>query len=157
MKLRNLVVLLIGTWFGVAAHAEVGTTNTNVVPIKPANTGFDLFGNEVVAKGKGVEVKRRQLDEAVISFKSTAAARGSNITPEQQLLLEQQLLEHLIQVQLLVGKADESEKAKGKESSEKRLEVIKGKAGTEDALNRQLKSVGMSQEDLLGRMRDEAT
>jgi peptidyl-prolyl cis-trans isomerase C len=111
----------------------------------------------VVAKGKGFEIKRGQLDEALISIKSAAVARGQAVSPAQLSLFESQLLEHLIQVKLLVTKATEADLAKGLEASNKQFESIKSRAGTEEALNRQLKSVGMTQENFRTRMVDEAT
>jgi len=131
---------------------------TNAVePGKSAAKPAELFPDVAIVKGKGFEIKRSKLDDAVTSIKSTAMARGQNIPPEQMVMMEQQVLERLIQVQLLMAKATETDKTKGAETSNKRFENVKTRAGTEEALNRQLKSVGMSQEDLHGKMLEEAT
>ena len=123
----------------------------------PATKPADLFPDSTIAKGKGFEVKRSQLDDAVTGIKATAVARGQQIPPDQLVMMEQQVLERLIQIQLLLGKATEADKAKGKETSEKRFENVKTRAGTDEALNRQLKSVGMTQEQLRAKMLEEAT
>ena len=69
----------------------------------------------VVAKGKGVEVKRSQLDDAMVSIKSAFSARGQDLPPDEMHRLEQQVLDRLIQIQILLGKATDSDKAAGKE------------------------------------------
>src|SRR5258707_1537841 len=146
-KMLKSVVLL----FAAGSLTVLGVTpdlpaQTNAAPANPAFKASDLFGDNIVAKGKGVEVKRGQLDDALISIKSTAAARGQNIPPEQMSLIEQQVLDRLIQIQLLLAMSTPADQATGKENGAKRFDSIKTRAGTEEALNRQLKSVGMSQE-----------
>jgi len=122
-----------------------------------ARTMADLFPDKVVAKGKGVEVKRSRLDEELTSFKAAAAARGQTISPEQTSLLERQILDRLISIDLLLQKATDADRAKGKESAHKRLEQIKERAGSEEALNRQLKAVGTTHEDVERKMTEELT
>ena len=126
-------------------------------PPSPRLKPTDLFGNTVVAKGKGVEVKRSQLDDEVIRIKAQAAARGQNIPPEQMAMMEQQMLEQLIQVQLLQAKATEADKAAGKALAEKRFEEAKTKLGSEEALNRQLKLMGATREEVLAKWTESAT
>ena len=137
--------------------AEQPAQTNAAAPPKPAIKPSDLFADNVVAKGKGVEVKRGQLDEALVSIKSTAVARGQAIPPEETTRVEQQVLDRMIQIQLLVAMASDADKVKGQETSAKRFENIKTRAVTDEALNRQLKSVGMSQEELRSRMLEEAT
>jgi peptidyl-prolyl cis-trans isomerase C len=132
------------------------SASTNAPAARPANSIEDLFGGTVLAKGKGVEVKRGQVDKAIIGIKAGAAARGQNISAEDMLRLEQQVLDRIIQIQLLLSKATDADKAKGKEMSDKRIETIKTRAGSEEALNRNLKSVGMSPEELQKNLLEEA-
>src|SRR5512133_3738585 len=122
----------------------------------PAKKPADLF-DSVIAKGKGVQIKRSELDDAMVSIRSAAMARGQSIPPEQLSMIEQQILERLIQIQLLMSKATDADKTVGKESTEKRLESIKARAKTEENLNRQLKSMGTSMEQLRAKMNEEAT
>ncbi len=147
-------VALVATGLLAARAAEPASTNA-APPAKPALTPSDLFGSEVIAKGKGLQIKRSQLDEAVVSLRGTAAARGQDLPPAQMGLIEQQLLDRLIQVQLLKNKATETDQTKGKELAEKRLADIKTRASTEEALNRQLKAVGLTQEQLRNQMIEE--
>src|SRR5262245_4149828 len=106
-----LVLLLASTALASAATnpQQSKATNAPTTAATAASKPADLFGSEVVAKGKNFEIKRGQLDEALISIKSTATARGQTVSPEQLSLFERQLLEHLIEVKLLVGMANEAE------------------------------------------------
>src|SRR5262249_54483226 len=101
------------------------TAETNKAALS-LNNGEDLFGgNTVIAKGKGVEVKRGQLDQATMGIRTGALARGQTIPPDDMLRLEQQVLERMIQIQLLLARATDADRAKGKESCDKRFDDIK--------------------------------
>jgi peptidyl-prolyl cis-trans isomerase C len=123
----------------------------------PAAKPAPLFPDPVIVKGKGLEIKRSQLDEVATGLKATMAARGQNVTGEQAALFEKQLLERLIQIQLLLTKATDADKAKGLEAGEKRFVTFKSRAPSEEMLARQLKSMGMTVEQLHGRLIEEAT
>ena len=158
MRKLSLLLLAASAWTfpqpGRAAEPSAAETAAQPTPAtKPA----DLFPDTAVAKGKNFEIKRSQLDDAVTSIKATAVARGQQIPPEQLVMMEQQVLERLIQIQLLLAKATDADKAKGQETSVKRFDNVKTRAGSDEALNRQLKSVGMTQEQLRAKMLEEAT
>jgi peptidyl-prolyl cis-trans isomerase C len=152
---KILCIALLAALFAAPGTFAVNS-GTNAAA-KPADKLTELFGDPVVAKGKGVEVKRSQLDSALISIKSAAAARGQTMPPEQMRPLEQQVLQRLIQIQLLLGKATDADRTKGKEAVEKQFALILKRAGSEEALNRQLKSVGMTEAELRAKMAEEAT
>jgi parvulin-like peptidyl-prolyl isomerase len=117
----------------------------------------DLFTNSVVAKGKGFTITRSALDEAMAGIKSQALARGEAITPEQENLLERQILQRLIQVQLLSAKATDADKTAGKELAQERLNEIKMRAGgTDEALDQQLKPLGMTRSEFVAKVTEEA-
>ncbi len=151
-----LALLGAGTLSFSARAAEDAAAGAAVKPAKPVLKPSDLFTNTVIAKGKGVTITRVQLDEALVGVKSGAAARGQTIPPEQMNLLERQVLQRLIQVQVLDSKATEADKAGGKELVDKRLEEIKQRAGSEAALEQQLKSLGMTRSELIAKMTEEA-
>ena len=95
---------------GLAAPAEsAGQTNAAAAAKAPINLE-QLFGNTLVAKGKNISVTRAQLDEEVIRVKTTAAGVGQPLPPD----LEQRVLEGLINRQLLLAKATDADKVKGK-------------------------------------------
>lgn len=149
--------LLAGALALSAGAAAPGPAETSAPLAKPGSKGLDLFNDVVVAKAKGVEIKRSQLDDAMVSIKSAFAARGQELPPEEMNHLEQQVLDRLIQIQILLGKATDKDRTVGKETSAKRIDAIKTRAGSEEALNRQLISVGTSQEELKTKMTEEST
>lgn len=145
-----VLALSVGILNLLAADSEPSSTP------KPAPKPADLFPDIVVAKGKDVEVKRSRLDEELVTIKGSAAANGRTIPLEQVTMLEQQILERLIQIQLLTAKATDADRAKAKTNSAKRFETIQTRAGSEEALNRQLKSVGITIAILRAKMLEEA-
>ena len=94
-----------------AASANAPASTATNVNSQAAMTA--LFGDPVVAKGKGFEIKRSELDEVMTGLKSAAAARGQTIPPAQLSQLEGRLLNQLIQVQLLLQKATAADKSNG--------------------------------------------
>lgn len=118
---------------------------------------MDLFADEIVAKGDGVKVTRATLDEALITIKASAAARGQRIPPQAMRNLEAQVLSRLIGMQILNQEATQADQAEGAEAAQKQLEVMKKAAGSEEDFARQLKTVGMTLEELIKKMTNEAT
>ena len=141
---------------GMAATSTPAPADAGA-PATPAPKVSDLFPDEVVAKGKGVSIKRSQLDDAMVSIKSTFAARGQDLPPDEMNRLEQQVLDRLIQVQILLQKANDQDKAIGKEVCQKRMDAFRTRAGSEEAFARQLKSVGTTPQELQSKMTDEST
>lgn len=139
------------------ASAAAPAPPDSAAPAKPAPKAGDLFPDVIVAKGKGFEIKRNQLDDAMVSIKSAFASRGQDLPPDEMNRLEQQVLDRLIQIQILMGKATDSDKAAGKEICTKRIDAIRTRAGSDEALNRQLISVGTTQADLKAKMTEEST
>ncbi len=90
-----------------------------------ANKIADLLGDPVIAKGEGVEIKRSQLDTEILNVQAMAAAQRRQIPPEQMQLIEREKLNDLIGFQLLLSKATEADKAKGKEQFEKAIARLK--------------------------------
>jgi len=154
---KSVALLLSAAALSAWATAADSAQTNAAAPAKPADKMSQLFGDTVVAKGKGLEIRRSQLDEAVISVKASLAARGQPLPAERMMLLEQGVLDRLIQMQLLLAKASETDKDKGKKQGLIRFDQIKTNAISEETLNRQLKAVGMTQEELLKKITEEAT
>ena len=155
--MKSLAPLLLAAALPAWANSADPAQTNAAAPAKPADKMSQLFGDAVVAKGKGVEVKRSQLDDAVVNVKASLAARGQSLPAERMVLLEQGVLDRLIQMQLLLAKASEVDKQKGKQQGLARFDQIKTNAVSEEALNRQLKAVGMTQAELLKKITEEAT
>jgi hypothetical protein len=124
---------------------------------KPAATAAAPANDTVVAKGKGVQITRGQLEQAVQSFKANAAAQGRTIAPEQMAMVEPGLLDRLIQTQLLLSKATDAEKAKAKEEALQHLQEAKTNAPSEEMFNAQLKATGLTMDQLVKNLTEQAT
>jgi peptidyl-prolyl cis-trans isomerase C len=154
-KLLSLVLLVLvmalPVWGAASGAADAAPAS------KPVVKTSDLFGGKVLAKGKGVEVTRGQLDDEVVRVKAQAAAHNQTIPPDKIASMERQIQEQLIQVQLLDSKATEADKAAGKAMAEKRFEEAKTRLGSDEALNRQLKLLGATREEVLAKWVQSAT
>ncbi len=124
---------------------------------QPAGKTADLFPDRVIAKGTGVEIKRSQLDDAVVTVKANIAAQGRTLTPDESLGVDRQVLDRLIQIQLLLAKATDADKAQGRELSQKRFAEAKKRAGSPESFERQLKAAGLTEAMVSKRMTEEAT
>jgi peptidyl-prolyl cis-trans isomerase C len=154
-SLKFLALLLAA---GSLAAWQVPAASTNATaPAKPAPRLDDLFAGQLVAKGKNLEIKRSQLDEAMVNIKAGAVAQGRTIPPEHLSMLEQQVLQRLIQIQLLLSQATDADKGAGKTSTAQRIDAIKTRAGSDENLNRQLKAAGTTLDELKIKMAEEAT
>ncbi len=154
---KSLLLLLSATLLLPARTWAAAAPSTNAAPVTAPISADDLFGNPVIAKGKGFEIKRSQFDDEVIRAKSQLAARGQQLPPEQTAMLERQILDQLIQVQLLKAKATDADKAAGKAQAEKKFEETKTKLGSDEAVNRQLKLMGTTQDEVISKMTEAYT
>jgi parvulin-like peptidyl-prolyl isomerase len=135
-----------------ATNSAITDTNAN-----PAAAMASLFGDPVIAKGNGFQIKQSELDEVVSGLKSRAAMQGQTIPPEQLLAFEAKMLDRLVQIQILLQKASDADKAAGKKDADAKLsELLKG-AGSEETFERQLKAVGMTTDELRMKITQEAT
>ena len=116
-----------------------------------------LFGDPVIAKGKGFEIKRSELDEVMTGLKSAAAAHGQAIPPAQLTQIEGQLLNRLIQIQLLLQKATAADKTNGAQKAELQMSTLLERAGSQEALDRQMKAIGMTMAELRSKVTQETT
>src|SRR5665213_2762597 len=125
------------------------TADTNANP-QVAMTA--LFGNPVVVKGKGFEIKRNDLDQVVSGAKANAAAAGQQLPPDFEI----SVLNQLITIQVLLQTANAADQAAGKVEADLQFTNLMKKFPTPDAFDRQLKAVGMTVEDLRAKATQEA-
>jgi peptidyl-prolyl cis-trans isomerase C len=116
------------------------------------------FDDTIIAKGKGLEIKRGQLDAEFIRAKTAFTARGQMAPPD----LEAQVLNSLIQFHLVLSKANSADKAAGKALFEKNFKkAMEDSKLTEsefkERLNRQLLLQDMTKEDWEKQNIDQAT
>jgi peptidyl-prolyl cis-trans isomerase C len=150
MKDSSLILgLLAVAVASTAAQASGAAPTNNPAPAPAALKATDLFPDAVIAKGKGVEVKRSQLDEDLSRLRLQYAVRGQQIPPDQIPDVERRLLDELIRTQLLQAKATDADKAEAKKQAQKRFEEAKAELGSEEVLNARLKAQDTTVEKLL--------
>ena len=152
-------------WLAVAAALNLGAASDPAAAGAAATSGTppsgasmsDLLPDTVVARGNGFEIKRSELDRAVISSRANAAARGQDITADKLPQVELMALEYLIRVQILNHIATADDKAKGLEQSDKYYEALRKRAPSEEVMLRQIKAAGLTPESLRKGLTEEAT
>ncbi len=154
---QSLVLALL-TLGLVAPPAIAGdaTTSQGAAATAPPPVS-DFFSKDVIAKGKGFEIRRDQLDKEVIRITGEAAARGQTIPPERMELLQQQILDQLIQIQLLTSKATPQDKKEGQAIAQQQFTEAKAKLGSDDAVNMRLKAINLTRQQLLDKWAEAAT
>jgi peptidyl-prolyl cis-trans isomerase C len=161
MKLVLSAALAAALMVSPQANAANANASTNALSAgtnaNPDATMTALFGDPVIAKGKGFEIKQSQLDQVMVGLKATADSRGETIPPEQMKLYEGQMLNRLIQIQLLLQRANDADRAEGKKMVDLQISALLKRAGSQEALDFQFKAFGMSQDDLRARLMQEAT
>jgi foldase protein PrsA len=165
IKTRVILSLVLGvlTMSFLSVRAATASSTANPPPSgKNTNVNLNatmtaLFGNPVIAKGRGFEVKQSDLDEAMTGIKAAAAMRNQVIPPAQLKTIEGEMLDRLIQVQLLLQIATDADKAAGKKTAELQMKTLLERAGSQEALNRQFTALGMSMSQLRTRLEQEGT
>jgi len=124
-KSGKLFAAALGVALLAAPHWPVTRAFAQPTAAAPAEKGrstlTELFGDPVVAKGKGFEIKQSQLDVEIVRAKAPYAAQGQTPPPS----LDWQVLDRMLGIQLLLSKATDEERAKAKEQFEKSLEAYK--------------------------------
>ena len=124
--------------------------------LRAENSAAPLFDDPVIARGKGIEVRRSQLEDAVIQFKANLAVRGQTLSESQRTTREAQLLDRLIITQILLARATTADRAKAKEFAEKFTTESKKMASSDEMFFRQIKALGLSQEQFQKRVDEQA-
>jgi len=114
---------------GVLLCAIAPLAAFSVTPDQPATTNAAgkapsldaLFGDAVVAKGKGVEVKRTDLDALVVRMKAGYAANQIPAPVD----VENQALKNLVIQQLVMSKATDADRATAKKNYDEWVAKVK--------------------------------
>jgi parvulin-like peptidyl-prolyl isomerase len=137
-----------------ATNSSAVDAGTNANPVAALTS---LFGDPVIAKGNGFEIKQSELDEVMTGIKSRAAEQGQAIPPQQLVGYEVQMLNRLIQIQILLQQATDADKAVGKAKADTQLATLLEQAGSQEIFERQLKAVGITPDELRAKVTQEAT
>lgn len=116
---QTKTIAFLGALALMTAAPTFGVSSTATATNKPAAKAEPLFSDPVIAKGRDIEIKRSQLDEAFVTAKAAAAARGVQISDAERDMLQARLLDEMIVSKVLTGKATPADKDKAKESAQK--------------------------------------
>jgi peptidyl-prolyl cis-trans isomerase C len=153
-KLSRLFLPLALVSLVLPGASAAQPTQTNAAPASPAPA---TSTNTIVAKGKGLEIWRSELDREVDHALAQKAADGRMATAEQMPSVERQVLAQLIDVRLLSARATAAEKAAAKIAAEKRYAAAKTKLGSEAGFNLQLKFLATTREELIAKWTEALT
>jgi peptidyl-prolyl cis-trans isomerase C len=143
----TLAVLALGVLSAPAASPTPVLTNSN-----PNDAMTSLFGDPVIAKGKGFEIKQSALTQIMVGAKGQAAAAGQPLPPD----FEGRALNRLIAIQMLLQTATDADKAEGQKAADLQYTNLLKHFGSLEAFNRQLEAVGMTMDDLRAKSLQEA-
>jgi parvulin-like peptidyl-prolyl isomerase len=144
-----LVAGVISASAATAPVAPAAVTNATT----PEAAMKALFGDPVIVKGKGFEIKQSELDEVLSGAKANAAASGQQLPPEFSVAI----LNQLITIQSLMQKATPADRATGQADADLQYTNLLKRFGSQEAFERQLKAVGMTMADLRAKAVQEAT
>lgn len=113
-------------------------------PKATANVATNLFADKVVAKGKGLEIKSSQVEEAFMQLKAQAAGRGQPIPEERRAQVEKSILDQMIIFRLLGAKAVSADRAKAEVETRKQYIQFRDSSPNEALFTTQLQSLGMT-------------
>src|SRR5258705_8839745 len=148
---------IIATTLLASALAFQGAEPQTAGKIATSRSRFaDLFEDTVIARGRGVEVRQSELDEAFLTFRANLAWRGQPLPDDQRMFRERQILDRLIVGQLLAKRATEADKADAKQTTSKYIADAKKDAASEEAFLRSLKPIGITAAQLEERVYREA-
>jgi peptidyl-prolyl cis-trans isomerase C len=148
-KLFTIIVAVLSVTAASAAEKDNSKPAAAPAPGK-------LFGDDILCKGKGVDVRRSQLDEAVLQFKANMNARGQTIPESRIPYFEAQILDRILLTQLLLNRATEQDRVKAKDLAAKFLKDSRDQAGSQEAMDRQLLAMGFSQRQFEDQIMDRA-
>ncbi|HEV2207359.1 MAG TPA: peptidylprolyl isomerase [Verrucomicrobiae bacterium] len=149
----SLPLLVAAGWLVAGTVTAQTAAPSSAAPATPAAKPAELFPDTVVAKGKGFEIKRSQLDDEVIRIKSQFLARGTPLPADRAAMLERQVLDQLIQLQIVKTKATVEDRAAAQKQADKLLEEAKGQLG-EQGFDMRLKAMGLTKDQLMDKWLD---
>jgi parvulin-like peptidyl-prolyl isomerase len=125
---------------GVAGAAETAPAPASPVPSQP------FAARELVAKGKGLEITRAEVDEAFALLKANAASSGGVISEDRRDAFLARVLDRMISTKLLVAQSTPMDKAKAAGAADRFIADMKKKQGSEEMFRVQLKALGLTPE-----------
>src|ERR1700733_8896492 len=143
--MKPLVLVAVATAFMAWPRANAATPATATADANadsnPAATMPASLGDPVIVKGNGFEIRRSAMDQVL------ATARANNPQDELPADADVHVINQLIEMQLVLQKATDAEKAAGKQEADERLSRISKSLGATE-FARRLKATQMTVDDL---------
>jgi len=150
MKFRVILsAALITGVFSARATTQSTAALTNA---NPQTAMAALFGDPVIVKAKGFEIKRNDFDKVVSGAKANALASGQQLPPGFSI----SILEQLISIQALLQTANAADRAAGQVDADLQYTNLSKRFTSQEAFERQLKAVGMTVDELRAKATQEA-
>ena len=139
-------------WFKFRYSTTTTTDNSQPPPAaaaaNPTQGNNDAmaaaFGDPVIVRATGFEIKRSELDQMVSSAKANAAAQGKQPSPD----IASQVLNELITLQLLLQKATDADRAAGQAAGDARYNQAIDSSGSQEAFQQKLAAMNMTADQL---------
>jgi len=150
-KLLASAALMAGVFTLQAATSPAdmkAATNAN-----PQAAMAALFGDPVVVKAKGYEIKRSELDQVVSTARVNQMAANQQVSPDLDILA----LEQLVTIQTLLQKATPADVAAGKVDADQQYTNLVAKFRSAEEFERLLRAKNLTVADLRGKAEQEAT
>lgn len=116
----------------------------------------DLFGNPVVARGEGFEIRQQQWDDNFRALKATLATQDQSIPPDRESEARGRLLDRMILARVIDRRATAEDRVQAQAAGEKFIASTKRRAPSEASYARQLTAVGMTVEEFESRAMEQA-
>jgi peptidyl-prolyl cis-trans isomerase C len=147
--LFNRRSLLGVAYLSVIGWLMTGNSPQAAEPASPPTFTFsDPSPDALLCRGKGVEIKRRELDRALNQFRANAVARNQKVPDSRLPDIEAMLLDRLVVTELLLDRATPADREKGKELADKFLAETREQAGSDAAFERQLMAMSFTEAEL---------
>ena len=137
MKLPALVILTVGL-MGMGRECAAAKGKADIT------TNAGLFGDRALARGKGFEVMKSDVDMAVLEYKANLAAGGQRLPPGQTTQLRTMIRDRIVALKVVLGLASEADRAKGKETAEKFIKAARAESKTTREYERKLMTRGFT-------------
>jgi len=117
------------------------------IAVGAANAAADFFGDEILVRGRNVEIRRTDLERAYLQFKANATLRDQPIPDSRRDELEAMLLDRLVVTRILLNRATAEDRRRGQDRAKEFLDNVREQAGSDAAFERQLIALAFTRAD----------
>jgi parvulin-like peptidyl-prolyl isomerase len=148
-------------WLGILALGITALQAADIDSPRPdaarnPTSAQPLFDDPILARGKGVLVKRSLVDEMYAAFRANRAAAGQTIPPGDRPRIEVDILDKLIATQLCLSRATPADQTKGRQIAGEFIAEQMKQVPSEESFKRQLLALGMTPEQFRAQITEQA-